>query len=303
MCARRLGIGAVALALVGGSVSCLPADTRPAPGSILLTVASGDEPVTMTADGWAITVDRLILGIGDLRLDFGTSCNRYTEGGYVRLLDGLVRHDQKVGITYGLGQCYFSFQMIWPSSDTLLGEGVSESDRERMRGGRVAGTPGQYQQGLALDFAATATRGMATKRIHWLFRSPTPYVRCFRKLPDAPPQRIELRSDEHLTFRIAVRGVTLFGDGADPDTATLRFDPIAAADAVHGNADDEITLAELGAMSMDAVRQYGPYVVPATMTGGPHSVPRSLEDYMYRVLLRGVAGFGEDVSCDNNFAF
>jgi len=302
MRARRLGIGAIALALLGGSVSCLPADTRPPPGSILLTVASGDEPVTTTADGWAISVDRLLLGIGGVHLDYGTSCSRYTEsGGYLRLLDGRLPDDQKLGIVYGLGRCYFGFQVFWPSSDTVLGEGVSEADRQRMEGsgGRV------FHQGRTVDFSATATRGTETKRVHWQLRQPATYPRCFRKPPDgAPPQPIELPGDENLTFHIVIRGTALFADDADPATAKLRFDPIARADGILGFfADDEVTLEELRAMSMDAVRQYGPYGVPDTMTGGPNSVPRSLEDYMYRVLLRRVAGFREDVSCDNNFGF
>jgi hypothetical protein len=303
MCARLLGLGAVALALLYGSVSCLPADTRPAPGSILLTVASGDEPVTMTADGWAITVDRLILGIGGLHLAGSDSrCNDYSESSYIRLLDGRLPDDQKVGIVYGLGQCYFGFQVFWPSSDAVLGQGVSEADRERMEG--RGGRPGQYRQGMTLDFSATATRAMETKRVHWQFRQPATYPRCFRKPPDAaPPQPIELRGDENVTFHIAIRGAALFGDDFDPTTAKLRFDPIAAADTVHGNADHEVTLDELRTMSMDAVRQYGPYGVPATMTGGPNSMPRSLEDYMYRVLIRPIARFREDVSCDNNFGF
>jgi hypothetical protein len=156
---------------------------------------------------------------------------------------------------------------------------------------------------MTVDFSATATRAMETKRVHWQFRQPATYPRCYRNPTDAAPQPAELRGDENLTFHIAIRGAALFRDDFNPTTAKLRFDPIAAADAVHGNADDEVTLAELGAMSLDAVRQYGPYSVPDTMTRVPSPMPRSLENYMYRVLLQGLAGFREDVICDNNLLF
>src|SRR5689334_11162816 len=88
--------GALFTALLAmlGSPSCLPADTRPPPGSILLLVSSADQPTTVTADGWSITIDRLLLGMGDASLGF--NCKTYSESDYLRLLDARITTDQKL---------------------------------------------------------------------------------------------------------------------------------------------------------------------------------------------------------------
>jgi hypothetical protein len=244
---RREKVVALVVAF-GGMMSCLPADTRPAPGSILLVVASADQPLIVTADGWSITIDRLLLAIGEASLGF--NCKNYSEASYLRLLDGRVTSDQKLVLLYGLGRCYFDFHVTPPDPDVLLGEGVSEADGELMSRPEVV-MPGQPPRGIAVDFAATARHAAQTKRMHWMFSQSTEYRSCIRTIPDAPSQPIELRSQETSTFHIGVRGAVLFGDDDDPATARLRFDPMAAADTVFGNDDDDVTLHELGAVSLD----------------------------------------------------
>jgi hypothetical protein len=280
------GIVAAALLAFQG-VSCLPADLRPPPGSILLTVTSADEPSVTTADGWTIAVDRLLLGMGN---SFINGCTAYSESGYLRLLDGRLPSDQKLVILFGLGQCNFSFNVTWPYDDAVLGEGVTEADRELMGGSDVV-DPSRGRQGIAVDFAATATRDRETKRVHWMFHQITSYPRCRRAVSGVPSRAIELESEVSLAFHLLVRGTAMFANDADPDMAKLRFDPIAAADF---DADDEITLDELGAISLDMARQYGPYSVLAG--GGP--VAHTLEDYLYIVLLRQLVDFREDIACD-----
>jgi len=110
----------VTVALVSlGAASCLPVDTRPPAGSILLTLTSDDEPSVTTADGWSIAVDRLLLGIGNTSLgndeaswsSSSNQCTHYSDAHYGRLLDGRLRTDQKVGTIFGLGQCNFYFRV------------------------------------------------------------------------------------------------------------------------------------------------------------------------------------------------
>ena len=108
----------VAAALLGlAGASCLPADTRPPPGSVLLTVTSGDAPSVPTVDGWAIAVDRLFIGMGQAGFEY--ECKTYTDEGpgprYDRLLDATLHADQKISISYGLGKCIFGFGVTWPS--------------------------------------------------------------------------------------------------------------------------------------------------------------------------------------------
>jgi hypothetical protein len=290
-----------ALSVALGGAACLPADTRPVPGSILLLATSEDEPSTTTADGWTITIDRLVLGLGNA--SFVTAdCSRYSEAHYVRLLDGRLVHEQKISILYGLGQCNFGFQVLWPGSDTLLGEGVTEADRQLMVGGEVEGPPGPRREGIAVDFAATATRGGETKRMHWPFGQATTNPGCMRSAPDATMRSLELESGQDLTLHLGVRGVTLFGDDADPDDALLRFDAIAAADTHFGNADGDVALDELGDVTLEAARQFAPgrYAVGREMQGG---TPHSLEDYIHLVLLRRLVGFREDIACSSFLGF
>src|SRR5689334_23980887 len=141
---RAHGWGKVALLTavlaVLGNPSCLPADTRPPPGSILLLVSSADQPTTVTDDGWSITIDRLLLAMGDASLGF--NCKTYSESDYLRLLDARITTDQKLVVLYGEGRCYFDFGVRWPTSDTVLGEGITEADRDLMAAPEMA-PPGQ----------------------------------------------------------------------------------------------------------------------------------------------------------------
>jgi hypothetical protein len=286
--------------------SCLPTDTREPPGSILLMVTSADEPSVTTADGWSIAVDRLLLGMGDANLG-GTylglgpdeNCTRYSTSRYRRLLDARFPDDQKLSIMFGLGQCHFYFNIGAPSYDALLGEGVTEADKDRMAAPEFP-IRGRVPLGIAIDLVATATRGPETKRVHWKFSEGPRGLTCGRGVPPEPSQPIELQRDVNLTFHIGIRGAALFGDDADPNTATLRFDAIAAADTTYGNNDGEITLDELGGVSLDFARRHGPYRI-ATRPGDPPGPPvpgtQKLKDYVNRELLPSLVRMREDITC------
>jgi hypothetical protein len=276
---------AVAFGLVGAS--CLPADTRPPAGSVLLTATSGDEPLVITADGWSIAVDRLLIGIGFA--DFDPPCDRYSDSQYDRLLDATLPKEQKVSITYGLGRCPFRFAMASPSSDTVLGEGVTEDDRVAM-GGLWEPGPDLPPVGITVNFAATAARGAETKRMSWRFLQFTTYDGCSLMTPEGTPLPLELHSDENLAARITIRGATLFSDDAKT-TAALRFDPMAAADTTLGNGDGEVTLDELGNVKLDEIQNLGPY------GGYVGPSPGSLEDYLYLVLLPRIVELGDTFVC------
>jgi hypothetical protein len=285
-----LGFVAASLGVLGGASSCLPTDTRAPPGSIRLTVSSADEHAVTTVDGWSIDVERLVLGIGDASLEY--PCTSYSEARYARLLDALRPGDQKLSHLFGLGQCFFSFRVGWPSSETLLGEGVTEADRELMQ--FRPGT-GPRIEGVTVDFGATATRGEETKRVRWMLRQSTPYL-CGHAANDQPPRPIELQEGVNLDLHIGVRGAVLFGDDASPNTAALRFDTIAAADETYGDADGEITLEELGRVTLAVARRSGPYGV-----GTVQSSLRSLGDYVAVVLLGQMLRFREDIACQTGF--
>ncbi|HMI85392.1 MAG TPA: hypothetical protein VK550_14955 [Polyangiaceae bacterium] len=301
MNARHFGKMALWIAALAGGASCLPADTRPAPGSILLTVVSADEPTTMTADGWSITIDRLLVGMGnawfghpDVRAT-GRDCIHYSDTPYLRLLDARRPTEQKLVIMYGLGPCQFSFNVTWPDTETLLGEGVSEIDKALMAGPEFV-TRGGRPGGIAIDFAATATRGDATKRIHWMFRQPMSFA-CPPPTNGSPP--LELRSGESWTFPIRARAVTLFADDPDPALASLRFDAIAAADGASGPVDDEVTLDELELMTLVDARRFGLY--PTVVRSPDFNTPSTLGGYVHLLLLPRLVQLREDITCESLF--
>jgi hypothetical protein len=288
---------AAVLAGLGGAASCPPADTRPPAGSILLTVTSADEPSVTTADGWSISLSRFLLGMGHASL--GDDCTSYSEARYERLLDGRLPSDQKLSILFGLGRCDFQFGVVPPSPDTLLGEGVSEADKELM-GTRVDAPPGRPAGGIAVDLAGTATRGTETKRFHFMLSQATAYFGCVRTVDDARADPIQLTSDENLTLHIGVRGAALFSDDGDPSTAVLRFDPFAAADTTFGDDDDDVTLDELAKVTIKVARDFGgPYGV-GTHTG---VYPSTFGDYLYLVALSQLVGFRENIDCLSHIGF
>jgi hypothetical protein len=300
----RFGLGALALTSLAGA-ACLPTDTRTPPASIFLTVTSADQPLVTTADGWSIVVDRLLLGIGGAGFLPGAfdnrSCNIYSEARYFRLLDARLPTDQKVSTIFGLGRCNFSFAIGWPSDDTLLGENVTQADKDLM----AVSTFGDGRlrtQGIAIDFAATATRGPETKQVRWKLRQGTGMT-CSRTVAGMPSQPFELESEANLAFPIGIRGAALFADNASPD-ATLRFDSIAAADTVHGNADGEITLDEVAKVTLNVARQYGPYKatsVPRAPARPDLPGSASLTDYIYGDLLPTLVRMREGVTCAAGF--
>jgi hypothetical protein len=174
----------------------------------------------------------------------------------------------------------------------LLGEGVSEADKELM-GAPDNAAPGPHPEGIAVDFAATATRGPEIKRVHWMFRQAMTLKRCRRTNETSPPPGFRLQGDENVTLQFGIRGLELFGDDAG-STAALRFDPIARADTDFGDGDGDVTLDELGRVRLDSLRGSGAYSAASYTT----SVPQTLEDYMYLVLLPKLVRFPENVLCD-----
>jgi hypothetical protein len=295
VCLAAVALGAV-MALGG---ACLPADTRPAPGSIRLSVISGDPAVTETVDGWSIAVDKLLVGLGRAHLDY--PCNVYADARYDRLLDARRPEEQKISQLFALGQCYFAFAVSWPSAEALLGEGVTRLDFEQMTWkpgeggpppGGAPGVPIGHAPGVPIAIQAHATRGGTTKRILWMLRPSTGYTRCGLAAGDEP-KAIDLKSDETIAMRITARGAALFQDGVDP-TAALRFDPVALADDDVGDGDGNVTLDELAGVTLSMARKFGPY---RTTTPAPLL---TLEDYIGVELVPSLMQLPAGLECRTN---
>jgi hypothetical protein len=289
-------LAALAAAGVAALDACVPADTRPPPGTLTLTVSPSPAVVhgVVTADGWAIAFDRVLVALGSAGL--GDSCAIYGEANYDRVLDVTSKSDQKLGILYGIGQCDVDFRMEAPSVDALLGDGVSQADKDTLR------TPGGDHYvpigGISADIAISASRAGVTKRFHMSFRVPIRYRDC-SLAPDSG-LAVDLQSNVTLTYDIRIEAESMLRDDVDASSA-LRFDPFANADK---NGDGVVTLDELRAIPIETVRdggafEAGTYEVTegGTVQRGPPIVIATFGDYVYEVLVPTLTRYRDTGSC------
>lgn len=297
-------VATVLLAAAGAvSYACVPADTRPTPGSLTLTVSPGDGITNgiTTSDGWTLRFERVLVGIGGVSLD--NECSRYSSGRYDRILDLTKGGTQKLALVYGIGQCDLRFRLSPPSSDALLGPGVSEIDKLAMRA--PAKDPYIELGGIAADISGSATFGETTKRFRFLFRPRVRYDDC-TAVPDAgpgqPPAAVDLKGEDALTYDIRIEAEALFRDDQDRNIASIRFGPFANADT---NGDDLVTLEELRAVPISTIRDGGAFETSTfdfddagVRTEGPSRLIESLGDYMYLVLAPTMPRFRENGVCN-----
>lgn len=280
--------GALVLGLVlGVAAACVPADTRPEPGNLTVTV-SPSGPVEHgfdTVDGWHVTFDRVLVGIGNASLS--DDCVRYSSAGYDRILDAKHPAPQKLGILYGLGSCDVRFRISPPSSDAIVGTGVQEADKTNMR------TPGSDayfpRAGISVDIAGNATKGGERKNFHFVFRPRVRFQRCGASADGSASPTVKLESGRSLTYDIRIEAEALFRDDIRPDASSLRFEPFAAADK---DGDELVTIDDLKSVPMDAIRDAGAFETgtyssddDGGLRRGPTLVIATLADYVYEVLL------------------
>ena len=302
---RTIALAAIAGALASLAAAglaaldaCVPADTRPVPGSLMLTVSPSPavaQGVT-TVDGWNVTFDRLVVNMGQASL--GSACNSYSEADYTRVLDVRTQPAQKLSILYGIGQCDLRFRVAPPTVDAVLGENVSQSDVDTLR------TPGGDAYvplgGISIDLAGTALRGAVTKHFHLLFRPRVRYGNC--KLDPRAGPGIDLESNGALTYDIRMEGEAVLRDDVDAATASLRFDPFANADK---DGDGNVTLDELRLVPIEDVRDGGAFEAGTYVFDDDAGIFRqgraipitTFGDYVYELLLPSLPRFRDTGNC------
>lgn len=216
--------------------ACLPADTRPEPGSFATTVV-GEEAIRTgfaTSDGWDVAFDEFLISLGEVGLE-GDDCNPYAESDYLRILDMRQPNAQRLNLMYALGSCEFSFLVEDPSRDAVLGAGVDEADKNMMRS---AGSDTFVENsGVALYVAGSAVRDDELYRFAWSFRHNLQYTDC---------GTVEFESGASDEVEIHVRGRVLFQQNLEDDSP-LQFDAFASADV---DGDHDITLEELNSVTL-----------------------------------------------------
>jgi hypothetical protein len=280
---------ALALALSTAAAGCLPGDTRPPPESVYVTAepSAAVQGGFDTADGFRVTFDRLLLGVGNIGFeDDDAACNVYAEAWYDRLFDFTVTGREKVGTVYGLGACRLQFRVREPSSEALLGAGVTAADLALMR----VRLPDHYtkERQASVVVTGSAARGGEAKRFAWAFRRSYGYTDC-ETSAGGFSTTLALAEGGASALRLEVRGEELFRAFAK-DRADLLFQPMADADA---DADGEITLDELAKAPRPAVDpgEMEPGDAPASAGEAlppdvdPDVDPGSMEYLVYEELL------------------
>jgi hypothetical protein len=291
-----LGVAAGGASVFAAFQGCVPADTRPVPGSLTVTVSPSPGVLggVVTADGWAVTFERVLVGIGGVRL--GDSCLTYTEPDYDRVLDVTTKSQQKLSITYAIGTCSFGFRVMPPSSDALLGDGVTEDDKTLLR------TPGADpyvpRGGIAYSLVGHATRGDVRKGFQLSFRPRVRYNNCVLTADGGDP--VDLPSASALVYDITIEAEALLRDDVDA-AAALRFEPFAKADQ---NGDGQITLDELRAVPIATVRDGGAFEAgtydvddAGILRQGRPIVIETFGDYVYEVLIPSIPRFQGTGTC------
>lgn len=240
---RRFGLTLLTLALAASAqTGCLPADTRPEPGSVATSVVGEAALGTgfTTADGWDVSFDEFLISLGEVGLE-GDGCNPYAESDYLRILDMRQPGAQRLNLMHALGTCEFSFLFEDPSADAVLGSGVDEADKQMMR---TAGSdPFVEQSGIALHVVGSAERDQERYSFEWSFRHSLGYTDC---------GTVEFESGASDEVEIQVRGQVLFQGGL-ADDAPLQFDAYASADA---DADGNVTIEELHRVSLPTGEEF-----------------------------------------------
>lgn len=236
---------------------CLPADTRPAPGSVYVsaTPSDGTRNGFTTVDGWRVTFTRFVTSVGSVDLDSDPNgeedvetCNAYSEARYDRVFDfAVVDEPQKVSLVYGRGVCSVEYRFRSPSDDTLIGTGATSADVERMRLQDSDAYTEDEEARVSLIVVGTAVKGSETKQFEWTFRRQYEIDRC--EVPSSEDEYVsvhELADQNEVDLTIQVRAEELFRLDNN-DAAGLQFGSYALADA---DADGTVTMAELDEVSV-----------------------------------------------------
>lgn len=282
---------ALAWAVPAVLTGCLPNDTRPSPGKLLVTV-SPDEALSSgmtTADGWQVSFERFLVSLGRVSVD-GDGCLAYSDPDYSRVLDLRQPGPQKLSLVYAVGHCDFDMELSSPQPDNVLGPGTTEADRTFLR------TPGDdaftQASGISIHAEGTATRGAARTSFAWSFRHRIDYAGCSATVDGREVKGFDIASGESRTLDVLIRGAALFStDRIDMDAETW-FQPYADADAL-GDRNGVVALDELSRIDLaGAGADAGTDAAVSTSTRWA-----TLEDFLYLGLFPLVPRFRGNGTC------
>ncbi|MGC4093079.1 MAG: TonB family protein [Polyangiaceae bacterium] len=211
--------------------SCMPADTRDTPGTLITSVTASDlSQGFVTSDGWAVSITRYLAVVGDVELS-GDDCDVYSDSHYSRVLDLLAPSPQRLSQLWGLGECTFEFRISSARWNTIAGVNVSDTVVAELR----------EPPASSIVLEGSAHNETEEKQFAVSFPMDMNYGGC--PLPDPNLLPLTLSADQTVERELVLNPSGPFQEGDDP--ALLTFEPFRAADDDYGNADGLITFEEL----------------------------------------------------------
>lgn len=230
-------------------------------------------PASEFADGWEVTFQKFLVSVRDVELSVEGGAP--VRAGFEAVVD-LTRPGPTLlrALADVPAGRYTRFQYALAPAATAQGlGGVSPADVARFTG-----------EGRSVWVQATASRGASRKTFDWAFTGDTLYGDCADVALGGTGLVVPVGAQA--TAQLTIHGDHLFYDDLQSESARLRFDALAAADA---DADGVVTLEELGRVSLTSlpVGQYG--------TAGAAGV-RTLRDFV-TALTRTLGHFQGEGEC------
>jgi hypothetical protein len=255
--ARPLAAAAAFVALAGAA--CLPEGRSP-PGRATFLVSAGPAfearaPV-VTDDGWSVVFSSALFGgaAASFHDAEGDGCTEYYARSVSILYDLVQPGPKPVAFAAAEGTCGQVLFIEAMAAYAAVGPGVDPDAQKRLREAALADAPaGALRPFPAMLVRGEATRGPARKSFAWplFFDRYAASCAAGRRGIDA-----EVPSESELEFVVEIRLARLFADRLDGGTASLRFDPFAAADD-GGDADGVVTRAELRRVPLSGLAAEG----------------------------------------------
>lgn len=262
----------ILLLALSGALGCGGDSAGSSPGTVSLSIWGEDyiadriPPLMGTTvgfeNGWTVRYTRFLVNVGD----FTVAASDGTAGG---ALAAMRVYDLKTTVTpFAIGRLSgvpsrrmdrVSYR-IGPANAASTAGNATADDVTLMKTG-----------GYSVYVEGEGTRTGATVRFRWGFTQNVHYESCTS--PDHSAG-LAVPSGGNVDAQLTIHGDHFFYDDLQSDTARLRFDAVAAADAAPvGNGDGTVTLDELARVDLTTLpsSQYG---------GGDMGRVRSLRDFI-----------------------
>lgn len=200
-------------------------------------------PAADFEDGWSVTFQRFLIVIKDVKVE---GAGVLATG---RVLDMVKPGVKTLGRLEGLEAKPWprvSFQIGPIAAGDALGDGATDADKKLL-----------VDAGASVHVEGTATKGASTKTFSWTFAAPTLYDRCQGEKDGKTTEGVIVTNGGTDEVQLTIHGDHFFYDDLQADTAKLRFDALAKADA---DGDGTITLEELAAVRLATIpKEDGPF--------------------------------------------